>query len=373
MKRISQHLPVEAYTIFLPTILFLIYISVYTFSCGNVCDMRFWQGNFVSTLLTFTFLSSFFLPILLFSALVFVLTARTQNKHANMQLMYSFLFLLGTIVTVSVIIDTPTILLFNTVNPLRVATASAILTRTDYMLFGTYPWLALHSFITSKLLETFIFQSYLVTGFVGGFLAVILALCSTRSFRKFVLAFFFAYMIGIVFWIAIPAISPDAMYRAHILNTPIPQSIQEQLSATHFSPLSKKTMGDIQDRWTDPESQSFAVSTFPSMHAAWGIVIAVIAIELWAPLAIVFIPYVFFELVGTVFTLQHYAVDTLFGIMVGFVALWLAERLLQYEEKCFLNRHDIFSSYRHVQEYVRSVWKRLYKIPGVVYRNIHKI
>ncbi|WP_460994690.1 phosphatase PAP2 family protein, partial [Staphylococcus aureus] len=69
------------------------------------------------------------------------------------------------------------------------------------------------------------------------------------------------------------------------------------------------TFDRMEKYWVDTEGVSMAITTFPSMHAAWGVIVAVIAIELFPPLFLVVVPWFILELIGAVYTMQHYAVD----------------------------------------------------------------
>jgi hypothetical protein len=54
--------------------------------------------------------------------------------------------------------------------------------------------------------------------------------------------------------------------------------------------------------------------------------------RLWVLLASIII---FFEILGTFYTLQHYALDTIFGIGVAGIAIWFTEKFIMNKKDCF--------------------------------------
>ncbi|MCX6757571.1 MAG: phosphatase PAP2 family protein [Candidatus Nomurabacteria bacterium] len=114
------------------------------------------------------------------------------------------------------------------------------------------------------------------------------------------------------------------------------------------------------------------MSTFPSMHAAWGIIACVALIEIWGPLAIIAIPWIIAELIGTMYTLEHYAVDVILGIIIGFFALWITKRLLKFEKQYFVDHYNLFSIFEHLEKHYRNtnqkVKEKIDKISKISYK-----
>ncbi len=358
MKRLLRRLPIEVYVLFLPTIIFLISIFVFVFAFAHGNSASLFHGSFVTLFLQSTLRSPVIVPILLY--ILICMTVIYFNKRSDrsglIRSYSSFVFVMGIFVCFSVTMSLATQLMFNTADHSRVIAASAGLAFVDKAIFHSYPWLYLNQHITSNFLEAVIVQSYLILDLIGCILVFITACYKTHLFRKLILSLFIAFIIGIPFWVTIPALSPDDAFRSNILGAKIPDDIKTQMVATHFSAPTLDSLIKTEAYWVDKTGKSLGITSFPSMHAAWGIIITVIGIEVWAPFAIVLIPWLLLELVGTVFTLQHYAVDTIFGILVGFLALFIVKKLFELEERYFKDEYDIFFALKYIQGQVKYIF-----------------
>lgn len=305
----------------------------------------FFHGQFLALLFSVDFIFPIIFTITWINIIEVLIMLKNKVSYSEIiHFFRSSLFVLMLFYFGGLALAIATQFIFYIANPVRVAANSIMFTKWDYAIFGTYPWLSMHSFITAHWAEIFIYGSYLLTLFIIVILLITLIFKNVFLLRKFLLSYFIATVIAIPFWIIFPALAPDMMYRINILHVSAPSEIKEKLDNAHFSPTSQSVFLSLEERWVDKSGRTLPVTTFPSMHAAWGIIIVVIGIELWAPLAVVLVPWLLAELAGTIFTLEHYAVDVIFGIALGFLALYLASCLLKWDKKNSFDKWDLFAS-----------------------------
>lgn len=350
VKKYLRNFPIETYVILLPAVIFLLIMCVYVFFRESGYISYFFHGHFLSSVL---FIDSIFsVPFVIFMSSIIAASFMWKNNVDSSHIfifMRSSLFMFCVLYFGLLALSVLAQLVFNIADPVRTAASSVMFTNWDYAIFGTYPWLSLHSFITANWLQKFIFESYLYTTYIMVVLFAVVALKNVFLFRKFLLAYFIVIAMGVPFWIVYPALAPDIMYRSNILNVPVKSDLEEKLDNTNFSENSKKALSFLEKFWIDQSKDSLPITSFPSMHSAWGIIVTVIGIELWAPLAFVLVPWVLAELIGTLLTLQHYAVDTIFGVILGFIALIIAHRLLDFEKRKNFNKLDLFLALNKLQ------------------------
>ncbi|GEM_PF-6163633 len=261
----------------------------------------------------------------------------------------------------------------------RVVEGSAALMAFDKAVFGFYPpftsfpknpeWffdvLALFLVLVYKMLSLF---------FSVVFLAVLVK--SKELFRKFILVFFLTCLFGFPIWYRYPAISPHLMYGYNVLGAPIAPSIQRAVRDDEVNPIIKVYIASIkmdidgvsEERVKFVGQKYYSLTTFPSMHAAWGVVIAYFAIMIWPPLGLIFVPWAVVNLFAAVITQWHYAVDMLLGGGIGLFTIILVNFLVAREakwrktDKDFLIVGVIQSDFRKaimgIQKYAKDFWNQ---------------
>jgi membrane-associated phospholipid phosphatase len=353
MKKILRALPIEVFVVFLPIALFFLSTFIFYVRCtylfiSSVCGTRFLSGKLLTAIFSNSVLP-YVITTVLFWLIIFlvlyfflyktdsILFKKITTRFRSMAVVSVAVFIF--IVAMSCAVQ----VMFNTADKVQTVTVSNLLMNADKIVFSVYPSIWLNEVIHSNLLSVFIVRSYLSLIPLVFIVFVLVAFRNKYLFRKFVLAYFFAFVISVPFWLKFPAIAPDSMYRANIFHAEIQPEIQQAVSGTQFSPFMRSVFDRMEKYWVDREGDSTAITTFPSMHAAWGVVVTVIAIDLYSPLLLLFVPWLILELIGTVYTMQHYAVDVLFGVVVGFFALWFAKKILALEKKYFTDRYSLFA------------------------------
>lgn len=238
----------------------------------------------------------------------------------------------------------------------RVETASNLLMEWDRALFGVYVPFWLQKLTGFFSLDRLLVATYQSLGLVLSVVFLVLLAGNRDLFRKFVLSMFFAVILGMPLWYAWPAISPDEMYRQNILGVAAPSAIQESIvpDAKLGSTLTI-FLSALQGNWSDPKNASFAITSFPSMHAAWGIILAYFGAALWWPLGIFLVPWALLNFVSTVYTLQHFAVDALSGAAIAAIAIAFVRVLFKFERRYYTGRYRPFLIIDMIQADVRSL------------------
>lgn len=212
----------------------------------------------------------------------------------------------------------------------NVIAASNLMMEWDMNIFGTYLPFSMQALFNYPVLDTLFMFSYLNLSVVLSSAFLIFFLTSKQLFRSFMLAFTLIYMISIPIWYAFPAISPDEMYRANIFEeTTFQISDTEAIENAVIAPSVQSLVDTLAElkTWSRPEDNYYAVTAFPSMHVAWGLLIAYFSYLLWKPLLFLTGPWSVFNLAGSIYSLQHYAVDIIASIVLVVIII-LAVRFI---------------------------------------------
>jgi len=178
----------------------------------------------------------------------------------------------------------------------------------------------------------FIVKIYEILAFFLGILFVLLLLFKPNYFCKLSLSFGLTLLISPPLWFLFPAVSPLDAYINNVISTPIPTEIQATVSlyrpnkfVESFLESVKGIDNDInKDAKEGDGERFFAITTMPSMHIAWSLLILYFGIILWRPAAVFLIPYFLVNALSTVYLLQHYTIDIFGGLIVGVISIWLA-------------------------------------------------
>jgi hypothetical protein len=217
-------------------------------------------------------------------------------------------------------------------DPNKVASWSNTLMHWDYVVFNTYPSLTIQKYF-SKFFEYWILFCYKNMSFFLSGMCVITAIFSTTLFRKFFISTILVLLLGVPLWLFFTAISPEEMFRLNILNiTPNNKKIITLIDNLKLSPELLNYLKGLAKVWSNPKQDQFAITAFPSMHTAWGILVAYYGYKLLKVLSFILFPYCILNMIGTIYTLQHYAIDIPLGLLVAIAAIRIAE--------CWVNQSD---------------------------------
>ncbi len=211
--------------------------------------------------------------------------------------------------------------------PEKVIHWSGVFMNADKSIFGVYPafWLFHH---TSFIFERLIVYIYMYLPMIITLWILFLFIYEEgKHLNKFIQQYYMAFAICFPLWIIFASISPAQMYVINMLHQTPPTDIRMLLAEGPPTKFIDDHILKIVSIWTDPGGKNLAISTFPSMHALWGILFAYsvgfifrkkkygyIAITLGIIIAVA-------NIIGATYVLEHYVVDLLAGVLIAIVVV----------------------------------------------------
>ena len=227
-------------------------------------------------------------------------------------------------------------------SPEKVSWASQLVNSFDMTVFGGYVPFSLQRIPFSELSKTIFIQSYMLLTPILSMTFLLLLVTNVALFRKYVLAFLLTPLLSAPIWFMIPAVSPSDMYLRNVTSIEIPPAIQEATAVVE--PRVSAWLASIEEHKSQPDKGTYANTAFPSMHVAWGTVATFFCILLWRPFALLLIPWMILNIMGAVYTLQHYAIDMIAGLVIAGIAIKVVYLLLELEKKYTQNRYDPYTA-----------------------------
>ena len=372
ISQIAESLPIEFYALVVPCLFLLVVLFAMHTSFAFILSGSFAQQSVFDSI--WADVQLFFVVLIICSYIAIRLiysyiNSRLTFREELLKIVRSAVFIFLVIIFTNIVIFFLVNQLFYTVPVSSIIVGSNLLMKLDHSIFGVYLPFASHALGCIPYLEQMSAWSYLTLFNVASFVLSALFFFSTKLFRGFILAFFIAYFIGIPFWSSIPALSPAAMYRFNLINIEIPQSVYQSVQV-HVNPFMQRIITAVENAYVDPAGRSLAISTFPSMHVAWAIIIAFYGIALFWPSGVFLIPWLLLNIVGTLFTEQHYGVDVIFGVIVGIVSILCAHYSLKVDARYFKDRYSILHIMESANVDSRRVFSTLKAYFIMVYRRI---
>jgi len=252
----------------------------------------------------------------------------------------------------------------------NVISATENIMQVDHNIFGSYVSFAMQSLAHNKIIDFILVNSYLGLSFAISIVFWLILLKDKVMFRKFMLSFLVIPMLSLPIWYAYPVISPSEMYRDNKLNLNFPQEMTSYVKQQ--TALSSQPTRDLLERTekfkTNIKTGSFGATAFPSMHIAWGTITLYFGFLILRPLVFILLPWWIFNALGAVYTMQHFAIDTIAGFFVAVFAITLVNILIKREKDLKEGEKDLFLGVDVFQE---SVKKLIFEI-NRFYKKRHK-
>jgi hypothetical protein len=242
-------------------------------------------------------------------------------------------------------------------NPQRVAWADELLMRADHMLFGTFVPFELHDHGLFNWLATPIIFSYLWLTYVLSIVLIALFIFRADRFRQFVLAFILVMSLGLPTWAAFPAVTPSEAFRTVKVRSQVPYDIAFEIAGPiiHLDHRTTSFLDRLEVLQSDPKTGRYLVSTLPSPHVAWGMLVVWFGVGLYSRSALVLLPWGMLNCIGAIYSLQHYAVDAVAGIIVALIAVLLVRGLIALEARLGLAAPEGYGLYKSMQKDIVAV------------------
>jgi len=216
----------------------------------------------------------------------------------------------------------------------------------DYRVFGVYPplWIHSHGNFLKPVFDrasSLIISSYAILGIVIGLVWLSALVVDVTIFYRIATAFFLSFILSIPFWYAIPAVSPFELYTDNVLGVEPPPRVASALEIFEPNTETHMVFDRLRQMKKSGENNSFRITTMPSMHVAWATVVVYFGIMLYSPAAFILIPYYLFNAVGTVYLLQHYAVDIPAGMLIAGVAIAISSYISKTAPRSIVEIHNV--------------------------------
>ncbi len=232
------------------------------------------------------------------------------------------------------------------------------LMRVDKSLFSSYPFFWSYDWIPFfKYLSPLIVYSYNLLGTMMGVSWIIFYLTKKREiFSKYIVAMVLSSIIGLILWFIFPALTPQDRYLDNIYGLEINPSIQALIK--DYNP--DKYVLDFQEEIRLEPDEVGGVSTMPSMHVTWSMIIIYYLFKLKRKTVFITLPWFFLSTWGTFYLAEHYFVDILAALPIIVVVIWLSNLLVKKEKKYYQigkwdDREDEFK--RGINRDIRKISK----------------
>jgi hypothetical protein len=246
----------------------------------------------------------------------------------------------------------------------KVAWVNELLMRADHAIFGTYVPFEMHEQLLFQSLSAPLVFCYLKLSLAMAVVFVGLCMFQFGRFRQFVLAFLTIGFLAQPIWFALPATTPDEAYRLNRVGVKVPLEIGLETAApiAHLNHDVFNLLEQLEPFQSVPAGGRFFITSLPSMHVAWGILVVWFGATLDRRLAIVLIAWGLLNAVGAVFTLQHYAVDAVAGGVVTVVAVALVRGLIALEARCGLRPPPGYGIFAFIRRDAASLGRAMWPL-----------
>jgi hypothetical protein len=169
-----------------------------------------------------------------------------------------------------------------------------------------------------------------------------MALFSSKVAREYTLSLLVATALCLPFWFALPAVAPLQLATfASVSQFDTFQTLEGKTAVVRdvFTQYQDTKWGSVVVGWDGFWEQTYAlgwglpISCNPSMHIIWGVLLAFYLRKIAKPLGVVGVVFLVSEMIGTVFFLQHYLIDVVFGLLVSVLVICITHKILLFEKK----------------------------------------
>jgi|GEM_PF-2277498 len=281
-------------------------------------------------------------------------TSIQRKKLIKSTLFLSTIFIVPTVSMLAGLIQ------ISVVDARQVATSSNFLMHLDRTLFGVYVPFWLQQLSGNRVVDFLLYWSYMSLATVTSIIFIAAFLKDINLLRKLVVSFFLVVMIALPSWYIFPAVTPFEMYRNKVVTSNIPPTFVKtidpylKMTSVRVAALDDGIIGSAMG--SHPEDGHFHVSTFPSMHIAWGTLALYFSFLISVPLGVLLTPWFFFNTLGSLYTLEHYGVDVIAGFLVAVTAIIITNYFFSKTKK-----YNEYPEFFYALEFLQSDIVRLAK------------
>jgi len=152
-----------------------------------------------------------------------------------------------------------------------------------------------------------------------------------RQFYQMFSAVILSLILSLPIWYAFPATTPrDAFW---LNNNSAIHGEEIETALNNYQPNKHLNSFLNREGLINIPGDTIPITSMPSMHIAWATVILYFSWVIGWPLLVFIIPYYILNFTATMFTLQHYAVDTIAGLIVAIAAILLAKLIYPIKQE----------------------------------------
>lgn len=233
-----------------------------------------------------------------------------------------------------------------------VARNNDILVDLDKRIFGVYVpfWFEnsenpLNPFFSN--LSVVFIEAYKNLTMVIAFSMIIALIMNSGLFIKILGNYALTMAICLFLWFIFPVTSPMDAYVDRIPK-PLNNPGLEHYLTTYQSGLIVENFDNTIREIRDSMGGKLWVTTMPSMHIIWSVIVLYTVANISRYLLLVMIPFFVLNFISTMFTLQHYAIDTIVGLAIAVLSIGIIDSMprLKVSSIDFLSssiREDLYS------------------------------
>lgn len=204
---------------------------------------------------------------------------------------------------------------------------SNLFSRLDHVIFGNDLFFVMRNLSHMYFFEEIVLYSYKWIGILMSMFGIYAYFKRPIIFRKFVSAIFLCTALSIPFWYTFPAVAPASLFLTNIFRLPLTAQTIDSIENDHISPLLHKSLLEQNALYFDPTLRNIPISTNPSMHTAWGLILAFYFYQYSRRYAWIGGFYALCNILGALYIGQHYSIDILFGGIIAVLTLWIVEKV----------------------------------------------
>lgn len=217
----------------------------------------------------------------------------------------------------------------------RNSTKDFFLAQVDLTLFGRLLFFDLPTYFNSNISSHLFSYFYISLSYVLPTLLVMLFILKKNDLlRLTVTSFVFSFLFAYPFFYILPAQGPSYSIITNVRESSLPDNLKLRLQSFKPNAYTSETMQGILVNITDKEKDnSFPVSSFPSMHATWAMIVVFYLYKIRSFTLAMSVPWMVLMLLGGLYLGQHYLVDYFIAVLIAGVSIFSANALLNLKKE----------------------------------------
>lgn len=245
----------------------------------------------------------------------------------------------------------------------KVVWTSTLLANFDYIIFKKDILFWIDNFVNTTggtALSWTLLQFYNSLPFVVAFFVLALFLYHKLLAKKFLVFFFTILFISFPIWYILPGMNPMNFYIDNILHTNPPSRISMELQSYNPNPIISSYHKEFIDLYQ--KDHFLDVNAFPSMHAGYSVGMIIYGFLLWPPSVLITVPWFLVEMLGALYTGQHYLIDLFLGSLMAIVTYYVVEILFFIEKKYYTGPGSLFI----IDTMQKDIWWLFNRVKGIL-------